>query len=67
MEFINDPDGMIRRTLEHIDKKRAALGLAEYDPTRFGRSGDQRMNAFETQVEKLSLAERSAALYGAKN
>ena len=32
MEFVADPDEMIRRTLEHIDKKRAALGLPVYDP-----------------------------------
>jgi hypothetical protein len=51
---------MIRRTLEHIDKKRAALGLPEYDPQRFGRSGDARMQEFE----QLTLEERRAALYG---
>jgi carbon-monoxide dehydrogenase catalytic subunit len=60
LEFINDADEMIRRTLEHIDKKRAALGLPEYDPERFGRSGDWRM----LEVEKLPLAERRAAIYG---
>ena len=60
LEFIRDPDEMIRRTLEHIDKKRAALGLPAYDPTRFGRSGDARMKELET----LPLEERRAALYG---
>jgi len=60
MEFIDDPDEIIRRTLEHIDKKRAALGLPAYDPTRFGRSGDRRM----LELEELPLAERQAALYG---
>jgi carbon-monoxide dehydrogenase catalytic subunit len=60
MEFIADPDEMIRRTLAHIDKKRAALGLPEYDPTRFGRSGDARIE----ELEQLPLAERQAALYG---
>jgi len=60
MEFIADPDEMIRRTLDHIDKKRAALGLPEYDPNRFGRSGDARMQEFE----QLPLEERRAALYG---
>ncbi len=60
MEFIADPDEMIRRTLEHIDKKRAALKLPEYDPTRFGKSGDSRM----LEIEALPLAERQAALYG---
>ncbi len=60
LEFINDPDEVIRRTLEHIDKKRAALGLPAYDPTRFGRSGDARIR----ELEALPLAERRAALYG---
>jgi hypothetical protein len=57
---VQDPHEMIRRTLEHIDKKRAALGLPEYDPERFGRSGDARME----ELEQLPLAERQAALYG---
>jgi carbon-monoxide dehydrogenase catalytic subunit len=61
LEFIPDPDEMIRRTLEHIDKKRADLGLPAYNPTRFGRSGDARM----LELESLPLAERRAAIYGA--
>ena len=60
LEFIRDPDEMIRRTLEHIDKKRAALGLPEYNPDRFGRSGDWRM----LEVEKLPISERRSAIYG---
>ncbi|MGQ9501922.1 MAG: anaerobic carbon-monoxide dehydrogenase catalytic subunit [Anaerolineae bacterium] len=60
LEFINDPDEMIRRTLEHIDKKRAALKLPAYDPSRFGRSGDRRV----LELEALPLAQRRAALYG---
>ncbi|MEW5958743.1 MAG: anaerobic carbon-monoxide dehydrogenase catalytic subunit [Chloroflexota bacterium] len=60
MEFIADPAEMIRRTLEHIDQKRAALKLPEYDPTRFGKSGDSRM----LELEALPLVERQAALYG---
>ena len=63
LEFIADPDEMIRLTLEHIDKKRAALGLPEYDPSRFGRSGDARM----WELEALPLEQRQAALYGAPN
>jgi hypothetical protein len=61
LEFIPDPDEMVRKTLEHIDKKRAALGLPAHDPARFGRSGDARM----LELEKLPLEERRAALYGA--
>jgi carbon-monoxide dehydrogenase catalytic subunit len=60
LEFIADPQEMIEKTLAHIDKKRAALGLAEYNPQRFGRSGDSRM----LEVEGLPLEERRAALYG---
>jgi len=60
MEFIADTDEMIRRTLDHIDKKRAALGLPVYDPMRFGRSGDARA----LELEALPLAERRHAMYG---
>ena len=60
LEFIADPEEMIRKTLEHIDKKRAALGLPEYHPERFGRSGDTRM----LELEALPIEERRAAIYG---
>jgi len=60
MEFVADPDEMIRRTLEHIDKKRAALGLPVYDAGRFGRSGDKRM----VEMESLPVLERRQAIYG---
>lgn len=60
MEFVADPDEMVRRTLAHIDAKRAALGLPVYDPAKFGRSGDARMLEFE----KIPAAERRQALYG---
>ncbi len=60
LEFVKEPDEMIRRTLEHIDKKRAALGLPVYDPERFGRSGDDRM----VELEELPYAARREALYG---
>jgi carbon-monoxide dehydrogenase catalytic subunit len=60
LEFIPDPDEMIKATLAHIDKKRAALGLPAYDAARFGRSGDARM----MELEALPLAERREALYG---
>ncbi|MGD8458004.1 MAG: anaerobic carbon-monoxide dehydrogenase catalytic subunit [Anaerolineales bacterium] len=62
LEFIPEPDDMIKATLDHIDKKRAALGLPEYDPDRFGKGGDDRM----IELEKLPVAERQAALYGAE-
>jgi carbon-monoxide dehydrogenase catalytic subunit len=60
MEFIPDPDEMIQRTLAHIDKKRAALGLPAYDAKKFGRSGDNRM----AELEKMPVMERRQALYG---
>jgi len=60
MEFMANPDDMIKATLEQIDKKRAALGLPAYDPNKFGRSGDRRM----LELENLPALERRQALYG---
>jgi carbon-monoxide dehydrogenase catalytic subunit len=60
MEFVKDADEMIRRTLAHIDKKRVALGLAEYDPEKFGESGDARM----LLLEELPLEQKRKAVYG---
>ena len=60
MEFIEDVDQMIEKTLEHIDRKRAELGLAVYDAEKFGRSGDEKM----LELEGLSLEEKRAAIYG---
>lgn len=51
LEFIPDPEEAVRKALEHIDKKRAALGLVEYDPTRFGQSGDRLMRQFIEAME----------------
>ena len=60
LEFIPDPDDIIKKTLEHIDKKRADLGLPEYDPNKFGNTGDERMLA----LEELPIEKRRIALYG---
>jgi carbon-monoxide dehydrogenase catalytic subunit len=60
LEFIPDPDEMIRRTLAHIDAKREALGLPEYKPERFGRSGDARM----VELDTLPIEQRRQAIYG---
>jgi len=60
LEFIPDPDEMIKATLDHIDKKRAALGLPKYDPAKFGQSGDAKMLV----LEGMPLAEKRKALYG---
>jgi carbon-monoxide dehydrogenase catalytic subunit len=60
LEFISDPDEMIKATLAHIDKKRAALGLPAWDPSKFGKSGDTRM----LELEALPLEQRREAIYG---
>ncbi|MFH2102713.1 MAG: anaerobic carbon-monoxide dehydrogenase catalytic subunit [Chloroflexota bacterium] len=60
LEFIPDPDEMIKATLEHIDKKRAALGLPIYDPSKYGKSGDRRM----VELEALPVEKRREAIYG---
>jgi len=60
LEFIPDPDEMIKATLAHIDAKRAALGLPVYDSTKFGRSGDAKM----IELEKIPVSERRKAIYG---
>jgi carbon-monoxide dehydrogenase catalytic subunit len=60
LEFINDFDTIIKNTLEHIDKKRAELGLPAYDPEAFGKSGDSRM----IEIESLPVADRREAIYG---
>jgi carbon-monoxide dehydrogenase catalytic subunit len=60
LEFIPDVDEMIQATLDHIDKKRAALGLPEYEPAKFGQSGDTKM----LELEELPLAEKRKAIYG---
>jgi carbon-monoxide dehydrogenase catalytic subunit len=58
--FVSDDDAMLKKALEHIDKKRAALGLPAYDPSRFGRSGDQRVK----EILTLPLELQAEALYG---
>lgn len=60
LEFIPDPDEMIIKTLEHIDKKRSELGLVEYDPDKFGESGDARM----LELQEVPLEQRRTAIYG---
>ncbi len=60
LEFVNGLQETIDKTLAHIDERRAALGLPEYDASKWGRSGDRRM----AEIETLPLREREAALYG---
>ena len=61
LEFILDAEEMVAKTLEHIDKKRAELGLAEYDAERFGQSGDVPLAAFfAVPPEERNLYSRKA-------
>jgi carbon-monoxide dehydrogenase catalytic subunit len=61
LEFIMDAEEMVAATLDHIDKKRAELGLVEYDPNRFGQSGDVPLERFfATPPEERNLYSRKA-------
>jgi carbon-monoxide dehydrogenase catalytic subunit len=60
LEFIAEGEEIVRRSLAHIDQKRAALGLPEYDPSKWGKSGDARM----LELTALPLPERIEAIYG---
>jgi carbon-monoxide dehydrogenase catalytic subunit len=60
LEFITEGEEIVRRSLAHIDKKRAALGLPEYDPSKWGKSGDARMQ----ELIALPLPDRIEAVYG---
>jgi carbon-monoxide dehydrogenase catalytic subunit len=62
LEFVDNLDEIVRRTVEHIDRKREALGLVPYDPSLWGQSGDARMR----ELVELPLAERIGAAYGAE-
>jgi len=53
----------VRRSLAHIDKKRAALKLPAYDPSRFGQSGDFPLKDYFA----LSPEEQQAYLYGMRS
>jgi carbon-monoxide dehydrogenase catalytic subunit len=60
LEFITEPEDIVRRALVHIDERRAALKLPAYDPARWGQSGDERMG----QLLEMPFFERQTALYG---
>ena len=60
LEFVEDAKEIVRRSIEHIDKKRAALGLPEYDASKWGKSGDWRM----PELLELPLEARLEAVYG---
>jgi len=63
LEFIPDPEESVQRALAHIDKKRAALNLAPYDPLRYGQSGDA---ALLKWLEKQQQAEPVLNLYSVR-
>jgi carbon-monoxide dehydrogenase catalytic subunit len=60
LEFINSLEEIVERTIAHIDRKREALGLAPYDGSQWGRSGDARMQ----ELVELPMEERVEASYG---
>jgi carbon-monoxide dehydrogenase catalytic subunit len=60
LEFVEEGEEIVQRALAHIDAKRDALGLPEYDPERWGESGDARM----PDILELDLEERIGAVYG---
>jgi hypothetical protein len=60
LEFVVEASDMVQKTLEHIDKKRAALKLPVYDATRFGASGDASVEAYM----ELPAEQQMAELYG---
>jgi carbon-monoxide dehydrogenase catalytic subunit len=60
LEFVVDAPEIVKRTIEHIDKKRAALKLPAYDASRHGASGDVPLqDYFELPLEK-----QMAEMYG---
>jgi carbon-monoxide dehydrogenase catalytic subunit len=60
IEFVEEDEEMVRLILEHIDKKREALGLPTYEPEQYGTSGDWRIE----EIMQLPPEERAEALYG---
>ena len=60
LEFVVEAEEIVRKTLEHIDKKRAALKLPAYDASRFGASGDASVEAYM----ELPVEQQMAEIYG---
>ena len=55
LEFDPDVDSLVQKALDHIDAKREALGLAAYDPARYGQSGDSLMAQALAALEEDSV------------
>jgi carbon-monoxide dehydrogenase catalytic subunit len=60
LEFVLEKEEIVSRALAHIDKKRADLGLDEYDASKWGQSGDGRIG----ELLELPLEKRMEAVYG---
>ena len=60
LEFVEEAEEIVRRSIEHIDKKREELGLDEYDASKWGKSGDRRV----PELLDLPFEERLEAAYG---
>ena len=60
LEFAVEAEEIVRLTLEHIDKKRAALKLADYDPNLHGASGDVPIHDYL----EAPLDEQVSEMYG---
>lgn len=59
LEFEPDLEELIRKALAHIDRKREDLGLEEYQPDRYGRSGDKALEEWlKIPAERRSLYSR---------
>jgi carbon-monoxide dehydrogenase catalytic subunit len=62
IEFEPDTKALVKKALAQIDAKRVALALAEYDPKRFGASGDTLMNELVDGVP----ADEPVSIYSAR-
>ena len=59
LEFEPDYEKLVAKALAHIDERRAALGLEEYRPNRYGSSGDRALVEWESiPADRRSLYSR---------
>jgi carbon-monoxide dehydrogenase catalytic subunit len=66
IEFEPEVDKLVEKALAHIDRKRADLNLAEYEPDRFGASGDRLLEELLEDVEEGEPLNIYSARKGAK-
>jgi carbon-monoxide dehydrogenase catalytic subunit len=55
IQFEPDVDELIRKALQLLDAKREALALTDYDPERYGESGDQLVEELLGKVDEGEL------------